>query len=205
MSLRIVSSKVHQTCVQNTLLQDQTLNTPVSTRPLPRTSASFCWFYSVHLNQPPLASKLKLHSEKVFVNMGFSSRSLRTESFYTTSHISQSIPSSTVSDSVRRQPLCNPRLINCHILNFSNWQTPRSASTMKSEASFSRSSNRRTDSNTSTASSTSTASYQTTSDNSRKVSTGSINANSYCGRHSDQYLFGGWGPIVKGVFSQRKH
>lgn len=42
-------------------------------------------------------------------------------------------------------------------------------------------------------------------ENARKVSTGSVNANSFCGRHSDQFLFGGWGDIVKGVFHPKKN
>lgn len=66
---------------------------------------------------------------------------------------------------------------------------------------------RRTDSNGSTASSASTDSYQITGagENARKASTGSVNANSFCGRHSDQFLFGGWGDIVKGVFHHKKN
>lgn len=65
---------------------------------------------------------------------------------------------------------------------------------------------KRMDSTTSTESSASTDSYQSiSSENARKVSTGSINANSYCGRHSDQYLFGGWGDLVKGVFHTKKN
>ncbi|KAJ4391310.1 hypothetical protein N0V93_004927 [Gnomoniopsis smithogilvyi] len=115
--------------------------------------------------------------------MGLSSRPSRPEPLYTTSHSSRAMASPTTS-----------------------YATPRSAGTMDSEASFTRTiRDRRTDSNTSTASSTSTVSYRGMSENSRKGSTGSVNANSYCGRHSDQYLFGGWGEIVKGVFHQRKH
>lgn len=34
-------------------------------------------------------------------------------------------------------------------------------------------------------------------------SSGSVNVHTHCGRHSDQFLFGGWGPLVKGVFHKK--
>ncbi|KAF3770376.1 hypothetical protein M406DRAFT_354420 [Cryphonectria parasitica EP155] len=57
----------------------------------------------------------------------------------------------------------------------------------------------RTDSMDSNVSTSSTASHQN-----RKVST-PRNVYTHCGRHSDQYLFGGWGDVVKNVFHHRKN
>lgn len=92
------------------------------------------------------------------------------------------------------------------VLTFGD-QTLRSVGTEASEASIFAPAYGRKDSANSTATTATaatTASGRSEHGPTRRATVPVVNRYTHCGRHSDQYLFGGWGDLVKGVFHKKE-
>lgn len=110
----------------------------------------------------------------------------------------------TTASPTTYENVCHASLTNKPLLQTDiQYQTIRSAGTEASEASSFAPTYSRQDTSSTTTSRGTQISRNSMSGPSRRATAPVVNRYTHCGRHSDQYLFGGWGDLVKGVFSKK--